>query len=604
MLGFTVSTTQAGAIRESIRQSTQLPKGLQRSIYIPVTRLEPLRQKAPSQASTLSTITRSKGLFRQSAEVSKGQHICPRGPRSSNARYTVIVSTGGIGQQIPAVSFIPYQREQTYVNKQAESRRQAKGHRQGKYHLHSEGDYHTYTRPPGQEQAYPQQSGQPHNIGPIIGQTSRRREEPANSPRSTPTHQLSINNTPFTIIQYNTYRSRDIVIADFLAKTEVSKADIIVTHELLFPSSTETGGRARTHYAHSEFYQEVRLQAGLSKICFFNIYNECGTTGTNGEQTTIDLFFGTPDLTKRLVVYELALECHTDSDHLPIHILIDIDTPIKPAEAQRRRLWKAIDTKKFDVFMANNLPIPPPLTTPRQIDNAVDHLIDITKEYREAIKHSRPRNQKGKVIKAALRHGFRNFIKEAGQQQGSTIPVLKTAEGGVTETDEDKVNLLRKVFFPQPPEADLSDIRHNHASYREQYQLPPVSDTEVRATIKKAPPNKAPGYDTLPNKLWRVLTEPGSQSEKRFISLLTEIFNAYVQSGYNPQHFQTSVTVTLQKAVTLLNILGKVLEAIVITQITWLVEEHNLLPDIYLGGRKGVSVDHTIQLILRRVHQA
>jgi exonuclease III len=368
-----------------------------------------------------------------------------------------------------------------------------------------------------------------------------------------------MNNTPLTIIQYNTHRSRDVVMADFLANPEVSKADIIAvqepwenpyndttyhplkqTHELLFPSSAETGGgRARvciyiservgtnwTHYAHSEFCQEVRFQTGLGEICFFNIYNECGTTGTvdllnnllcgnqqrhsrrhlmiagdfnlhhptwggieatqdsgsdklielcdeadldmwlepgtitrdqNGERTTIDLLFGTPALTERLVVCELALDCHADSDHLPIRALLEVDTV--PVVETKRRLWKAIDTEKFDIFVADNLPpLPPPLTTPRQIDDAVDHLIDIvrrgvhestpwarpsplanpswTKECGEAVQHSRRmfrqylathseedwetyrlgRNQKGKVIKAALRRSFRSFIKEAVDQ--------------------------------------------------------------------------------------------------------------------------------------------------------------------------------------------
>ena len=348
-------------------------------------------------------------------------------------------------------------------------------------------------------------------------------------------------------------------MADFLANPEVSKADIIAvqepwenpyndttyhplkqTHELLFPSSAETGGgRARvciyiservgtnwTHYAHSEFCQEVRFQTGLGEICFFNIYNECGTTGTvdllnnllcgnqqrhsrrhlmiagdfnlhhptwggieatqdsgsdklielcdeadldmwlepgtitrdqNGERTTIDLLFGTPALTERLVVCELALDCHADSDHLPIRALLEVDTV--PVVETKRRLWKAIDTEKFDIFVADNLPpLPPPLTTPRQIDDAVDHLIDIvrrgvhestpwarpsplanpswTKECGEAVQHSRRmfrqylathseedwetyrlgRNQKGKVIKAALRRGFRSFIEEAVDQ--------------------------------------------------------------------------------------------------------------------------------------------------------------------------------------------
>ena len=54
----------------------------------------------------------------------------------------------------------------------------------------------------------------------------------------------------------------------------------------------------------------------------------------------------------------------------------------------------------------------------------------------------------------------------------------------------------------------------------------------------------------------------------------------------------------------LLNTLGKILEAIIATRIAWVVEEHRLLTDTHLGGRKGVSVDHAIQLILNRVHTA
>jgi hypothetical protein len=56
--------------------------------------------------------------------------------------------------------------------------------------------------------------------------------------------------------------------------------------------------------------------------------------------------------------------------------------------------------------------------------------------------------------------------------------------------------------------------------------------------------------------------------------------------------------------VALLNTLGKILESIVATRIAWAVEEHGLLPKTHLGGRKGISVDHAIQLILDRVHRA
>ncbi|OQE60176.1 hypothetical protein PENNAL_c0312G08395, partial [Penicillium nalgiovense] len=75
MLGFAVDTSQASAIGESIHQSTQLPKGLQRSTHAPATtRSEPPRRRAPSRASTSSsTTTRSKGLLTSVLDANAGK---------------------------------------------------------------------------------------------------------------------------------------------------------------------------------------------------------------------------------------------------------------------------------------------------------------------------------------------------------------------------------------------------------------------------------------------------------------------------------------------------------------------------------------------------
>jgi hypothetical protein len=54
----------------------------------------------------------------------------------------------------------------------------------------------------------------------------------------------------------------------------------------------------------------------------------------------------------------------------------------------------------------------------------------------------------------------------------------------------------------------------------------------------------------------------------------------------------------------LLVTLGKILESIIATRIAWAVEEYGILPKTHLGGRKRISVDHVIQLILDRVHCA
>ena len=75
--GFTtgaIGSAEAEAIKESIRQSTQPPKGIQRSIRLPVTRSEPPRRRAPSRATTSSsTTTRNKGLLRSVLSTGKTQ---------------------------------------------------------------------------------------------------------------------------------------------------------------------------------------------------------------------------------------------------------------------------------------------------------------------------------------------------------------------------------------------------------------------------------------------------------------------------------------------------------------------------------------------------
>jgi ribonuclease HI len=395
-----------------------------------------------------------------------------------------------------------------------------------------------------------------------------------------------------------------------------------------------------------------------------------------GHQTTIDLVFGSHDLSERFLTSEIAHECHSHSDHLPIRTILDISTVSTTASAPKRRNWKAMETEKFDNFVAANLRGKTwTLTTPRQIDEAVEHFIDIinraveestpwakpsqyanpsfTRECRQAVKETRrlfrcyvathseedwevyklARNQKGRVVKRALRAGFREFVKDAinqgpqglwrmskwarnrGQEQSSIMPPLKTADGIAESTDE-KVQALREAFFPTPPIADLSDIDESSTRNRQQIPFPAITKQELADAIRRAPPNKAPGADGIPNKVWRLLAGE-SASQRAFLSTVLDIFNACLSIGHNPRHFQTSITVTLRKAgprdyrlpkayrpVALLNTLGKILEAIIATRIAWAVEEYRLLPDTHLGGRKGVSVDHAIQLILDRVHTA
>ena len=198
-----------------------------------------------------------------------------------------------------------------------------------------------------------------------------------------------------------------------------------------------------------------------------------------------------------------------------------------------------------------------------------------------------------------------------GAYESGITPTLKAPNGDTAESVEDKTALLSKAFFPQIPEADLSDI--NNAEYPEQLSFPEIPRHEIERVIRSMPPDKAPGEDSIPNSFWHQII-----SIPTVLDTLYQIYNACIQIGYNPSHFQRSITVVLRKAgtdrdyttpkayrpVALLNTIGKFLEAIVARRISYAMESEGLLPRGHLGGRKGISTDHAIQIILDRIQRA
>ncbi|KAJ5393042.1 hypothetical protein N7465_012016 [Penicillium sp. CMV-2018d] len=243
------------------------------------------------------------------------------------------------------------------------------------------------------------------------------------------------------------------------------------------------------------------------------------------------------------------------------------------------------------------------------------------------------RNWKSRVIKAALRRHHRRKVQEviedgpagmwrmgkwARNRQGvydkgitPSIKILGTED--LAETVEEKAAAFQQAFFPIPPPADLSDIdQESYLGPNQQIHFPEITHQEVRQAVKASPVNKAPGEDGLPNSLWHKLIETPA-----VLDTISQIYNACIRIGTNPSHFQRSITVVLRKAgkkdyqlaksyrpVALLNTLSKFLEAVIARRISYTVETRGLLPSSHLRGRKGISVDHAIQMIISRVRRA
>ena len=187
------------------------------------------------------------------------------------------------------------------------------------------------------------------------------------------------------------------------------------------------------------------------------------------------------------------------------------------------------------------------------------------------------------------------------------INMHTTAPTTRMETDAiKKLELFRQAFFPPPSEVDLEDTEdHVHP---DPLHFPLITLDEITGAIGCMPGNKAPGKDTIPSHLLHCISQCIAKP-------LQCLYNACLRLHYCPQHSRESITVTLRKPgksdygqlksyqpVVLLNTLGKVMESVIAKRLSFAVEKYGILPAQHLGGRRGVSTEQAVHLLLERIH--
>jgi exonuclease III len=371
-------------------------------------------------------------------------------------------------------------------------------------------------------------------------------------------------------------------------------------------------------------------------------------------RTTIDLCLTTAGLVGRLIQCEIETDMDHDSDHLPITTSLDLNTVKMIAKPQRN--WKALDEKTFTRVLQRELPPQRRSRTKTGLDRHVEEVMAaITAAVDEAVPKTAPsptskpgwneecaaalaeskrlrrrhslyrteetweayraaRNDKGRVIKKALRQNHREKVEEAAQSPATLWRLAKWARNRHSQTPNvtpalvnpatkqqaitpsEKAELLRKTFFPVPPDTDIEDIEN--ANYPAPAAMPLITTREIEEAIEEAAPLKAPGPDGITNKALQIAS-PWIKHH------LTKIFNQSLTLGYYPEHFRQSTTVVLRKPgkdnytvpkayrpIALLNTTGKIMEAVIAKRLSYLAETHNLLPDTHMGGRKLRSTEH------------
>jgi Reverse transcriptase (RNA-dependent DNA polymerase) len=220
-------------------------------------------------------------------------------------------------------------------------------------------------------------------------------------------------------------------------------------------------------------------------------------------------------------------------------------------------------------------------------------------------------------IKKAKEKKWRKFIKEADEITIWKLKYLDTASmstyipmiNGTAASNNEKAEIFRATFFPQPPPANLSDI--HKTSYAEAVPLPPqITPSQIRTAVKKLAPKKAPGPDEIPNL---VLKKCYDEINEHLLLFAQESLAA----GHFPTVFKELVTLVLHKPkkpdytkanayrpIALECTLGKVLESVMAETISYLTETHELLPPTHFGGRPCRTTEDAMMLLTENIHSA
>ncbi|KAJ5096493.1 hypothetical protein NUU61_005849 [Penicillium alfredii] len=239
---------------------------------------------------------------------------------------------------------------------------------------------------------------------------------------------------------------------------------------------------------------------------------------------------------------------------------------------------------------------------------------------RKRIKRYRNQAHQSKVTEAAESGSTRQiwnlsrWARDRSPYQAFTPPLYET-DGTLRFLPGQKAALLTEAFFPPPPTASLADIEGY--SYPEPVPVPLVTATEVQRAIHRPGAFKAAGPDDIPNRILQAAAPTDQHTIDPLSPVLANLFNSWLSIGYCPQHFREAKTVALRnpgkdvyskpksyRPIALLNTVGRVLEGVLALRLSYLAEEHILLPRNHFGGRKGQETDTALHAVVETIQDA
>lgn len=195
------------------------------------------------------------------------------------------------------------------------------------------------------------------------------------------------------------------------------------------------------------------------------------------------------------------------------------------------------------------------------------------------------------------------------------IPPLKASTGTCSRTDREKADVfaehLSNVF--QPILSTNSPGKSNDfLSSPAQMDLPIRKTTcnELRTLIKNLPNRKkAPGFDLITSKILKELPN-------KAIAHLRNIINAVFRLGYFPVQLKVAEVIMIPKAgkplediesyrpISLLPVIGKIIEKILLLRLKPILQSQNLIPDHQFGFRDSHATVEQVNRMVKTIRTA
>ncbi|EED12026.1 endonuclease/reverse transcriptase, putative [Talaromyces stipitatus ATCC 10500] len=215
------------------------------------------------------------------------------------------------------------------------------------------------------------------------------------------------------------------------------------------------------------------------------------------------------------------------------------------------------------------------------------------------------KSQHWKEFLDKARHLWKAASYMKPRESYGSIPPLKDGTNEVVD-NECKAKMFMEAFFPKMAAPGAME----NPEPNEEIRWDPITKEEVYGALQRMKARKAPGEDEIPTMVWKQIWPYLSEE-------IFQIFTASINLGYYPRQWKRARIVVLRKPnkpdyaipgayqpISLLNTLGKVLEAVVAKRLSYYAETYSLLPNTQFGGRPGRNTEQALLILSNAIDKA